>query len=548
MRNENRTKDSHRPPLCASAPVLWSLIPIMLGIAAANAGPQWILWEGLILAGVVGIRPLRKHAWLCIGSYAGGAILMLLHATHPHPEWKYLPPREASAVIQVVENFNARKDGRVAGIGKILQTDLPFDTISSRPVAYYLESDAFTQKPPSIGHVFECTGVLTYLPFQPELDDYQTYLFRRDIFLTINRGKTTRTGPGAPPIERLRQHLFHSGESVLARDPDSETSPGRVLASMMLGSRSLLSDRRIELYKMTGTYHLFAVSGLHVGGVALCLQGFCMLIRIRGIPLFICTMTGTWYYVWLTGSSPSATRAGIMITCLGASRYLLRQPHLFPALALSAWIVLIIDPIQLFNLGFQLSYGVVASIVLTGLPVAAHFRAVYSLDPYEKHPLPRWKHHLYRLLWGIIDLSCISLSAGLASMPLIIEHFGLFTPGGIVMGIVLNPLATLVIMTGCLSILTGMIIPLVGGWIAYAAWPAVWCMESLLRVCLAVPGSVSARNWPIPGTGTALLIAMLTVAWALQAIRQRYPSMPPLSHAISFLLMLCGLSFTQLDA
>jgi competence protein ComEC len=491
---------------------------------------------------------MRQHLWLSSGSYAGGAILMLLHATHPHPEWEHLPPREASVVIQVMENFNARKAGRIAGIGKILQTDLPFDTISQRQVAYYLETDSGAQTPPPIGQVFECTGVLTYLPFSPELDDYQTYLFRRDIFLTMNRGKITDTGSGAPPIERIRKHLFHSGKTVLARQPENEDSPGRVLASMMLGSRSLLNDQRIELYRTTGTYHLFAVSGLHVGGVALCLQGFCLLVRIRGIPLFICAMTGTWYYVWLTGSSPSAVRAGIMITCIGTSRYLLRQPHLFPALAFSAWIVLIVDPTQLFNLGFQLSYGVVASIVLTGLPVAAYFRTTYSLDRYEKHPLPRWKHYLHRLLWATIDLSCISLSAGVASMPLIIEHFDLFTPGGVVMGIVLNPLATLVIMTGCLAILTGMVIPAAGAWIAYLAWPAIWCMESLLRVCLTVPGSVSERTWPIPGTGTALLIIMLTVAWALQAIRQRYPATPPLSHAIPFLLMLCGLSFTQLNA
>jgi competence protein ComEC len=548
MRNENRTEDNHRPPLCASAPVLWSLIPVMLGIMAANAGPAWLLLGGLLFPGTAGIRTMRKHAWLSSGSYACGAILMLMNSTYPHPEWEHLPPREANAVIQVMENFNARKAGRVAGIGKILQTNLPFDTISNRTAAYYLESEAFTDKPPSIGQVFECTGVLTYLPFSPELDDYQTYLFRRDIFLTINRGMITGTGPGAPAMERIRQHLFHSGKTVLARQPEDEKSPGRVLASMMLGSRSLLSDQRIELYRMTGTYHLFAVSGLHVGGVALCLQGLCLLIRIRGKALFLLAMTGTWYYVWLTGSSPSAVRAGIMITCIGISRYLLRQPHLFPALALSAWIVLIIDPTQLFNLGFQLSYGVVASIVLCGLPVASYFRTAYSLDPYRKHPLPRWRHHLHRIVWATIDLSCISLSAGMASMPLIVEHFELFTPGGVFMGIVLNPLATFVIMTGCLAMLTGMVVPLVGSWIAYVTWPPIWCMESLLRVCLAVPGSVSERSWPIPGTGTALLITMLATAWALQAIRQRWPGMPPLSHAIPFLMMLCGLSFTQLNA
>ena len=68
MRNQNRIEDNHRPPLCASAPVLWSLIPVMLGIVAANTGSMWILWGGLIFAGMAGIRIFRHRAWLPGGS------------------------------------------------------------------------------------------------------------------------------------------------------------------------------------------------------------------------------------------------------------------------------------------------------------------------------------------------------------------------------------------------------------------------------------------------------------------------------------------------
>jgi competence protein ComEC len=530
-----------RPPLCAAAPLLWSLIPLTSGILIARTG------NTLVMAGAIAfclIMPWMtgagKSKRLVISlSMLAGIALFAARSPAPDPSWSRRPPRVTRAIIQVEETFNARKPARSSGIGKILQTSLPVDTVRGCRVAFYLE----TSRELWPGETIECRAVLSYLPAVAQPDDYQLYLKNRDIHLSLNQGEVMRPISPASTLEQLRQRLYQASEELLASGCSGPDEPGNVLASMLLGNRSLLKDERIELYRKTGTYHLFAVSGLHVGSVALCLLLLTRLIPIPHLLRLLPALSGTWFYVWLTGSSPSAVRAGIMITCLSLARVVFRQPHLFPALALSAWLVLLWNPSQLFQLGFQLSYGVVLSIILIGLPLAQHLRAVineYLLRRPPSRPLP---NRLLKLLLGMIDVTCVSLSAGLASMPLIVQHFDLFTPGGVLFGILLNPLATLAVMAGCLTLITGPLIgTLAAGTIAVVIWPVIEAMEWLLRGCLQIPGAVSERSWVWPPSGTCLLVGMLVLAWWLQRLRMRGHRLHSLSYLLPHLLVLAVLA------
>jgi competence protein ComEC len=520
----------------------------MAGIALGNRADAWLA-GGLAVVALFFLGMTRRKTGRIIGlSLLAGLLLGYQAARHPHPGWAGQPPREARLQIRIDETFNARKDGRIAGTGTILRTNLPVDTVSGRRAAFYLESGPLGSTPPAIGQEVVCRAVLTCLPWVKDRDGYQSYLFRRDIFLSLNQGTVLHPRRPAGPVEQLRQRLYRASQQLLNHGSRSPEDPGNVLASMLLGNRSLLTDDRIELYRRTGTYHLFAVSGLHVGSVALCLVFICRLGRLRGGWQVIPVLAATWGYVWLTGSSPSAVRAGIMISCIALSRCLLRQPHIFPALVLSAWLVLLWQPTQLFHLGFQLSYGVVASIVLVGLPLARELRTRLNRRAVMlPGSLQRQRVLLKSLLW-CSDLACVSLSAGLASMPLIIQHFGLFTPAGVVLGILLNPLATACVMTGSITLMAA---PLIGtglaGWLAMAAWPVIRLMELLLRVCLQVPGAVSNRSWPWPPTGTLVLLTMLLAAWLLQRARMRALPLPAASHLVPFAIVLAALGMTTVN-
>ncbi|MEX0325931.1 MAG: ComEC/Rec2 family competence protein, partial [Puniceicoccaceae bacterium] len=444
---------------------------------------------------------------------------------------------------EVRDLFNARKPGRICGTGQILRTDLPFDTISGRKTAFYLESDA--PFPP--GSRFECKAVLTYLPSLDDPDGYILYLKNRDIFLNLNRGIVLRkTGPPSR-LERFRQVLFRKSQSLLGTGSDSPDDPGHVLASMLLGNRSLLTDDRISLYRLTGTYHLFAVSGLHVGSVALCLHWLGGLLRLPGMVRLATVLSITWSYVWLTGSSSSAVRAGIMISCIGLSRQVSRQPHLFPALVTSAWIVLIWQPRQLFSLGFQLSYAVVGAILQMGLPVARIFRQMLKDRKKVRGREPTLKSLTRRTISSLADLTLVSLAAGLASMPLIVQHFSLLTPAGPVLGVVLNPLATYCVMAGSITLLAGLPTSLHAGWIAVVAWPAIRLMETVLQQAIAVPEAFSQRNWEWPPTGTFLLLSALGLAWFLQHLRQIGKGWGALAHFLPHVLIIVGLSYTKVQ-
>jgi competence protein ComEC len=537
MSKRSPTQDPPRPPACATAPVLWSLLPLATGILIARDGWTWLLpvCALLILLACQGIPPARRTV-VGLGFLAGSG-LALTTAENPHPDWLTLPQREASFTLRVEEMFHARRPRCISGIGKLLQTDIPHDTASSRRAAFYLE----TESPPAAGQVLQCRGVLTYLPALDSPDAYQVYLINRDIFLSINRGKVLPGTTSPPRLSRLRLKAFNSSRDRLLTGSADDTSPGRVLASMLLGSRSLLNDDRVRLYRRSGTYHLFAVSGLHVGCVALFIGWICSLLRMPVRWRLALSLLATWYYVWLTGSSPSAVRAGIMISCMGAGRELLRQPHLFPALAFSAWIVLILDPRQLLSLGFQLSYGVVASIVLIGIPLADAIKKIFHGPVRVRRARPPWRYRLSKLVWAGVDLLCISISASLASVPLILQHFQLFTPVSVLLGVLLNPLASLVIMAGSMIILGGPLASVPVGWLARATWPLIRLMEFLLESGLRIPGSSMELRWSWPPTGTLLLVAMLAAAWGLQALRQGTVPLPAYSHLVPPLLITAGM-------
>lgn len=543
---------AERPPLCAAAPVLWSLLPLMAGIALGNRAHPWLA-AAVLAAGITGvvaaIRHQRPRTAIAALSVLGGLALGHLSAEHPHPGWADQPPREAQLQIRIEELFNARKPGRIAGVATIMEVNLPVDTVSGRTAAFYLESGALESTPPAIGHVLSCRAVLTPLHWLEEVDDYQLYLLNRDIFLSLNQGLVLQVRAPPGPVERLRQRLFLASQALLSHGSLKPEDPGNVLASMLLGNRALLTDARVELYRQTGTYHLFAVSGLHVGSVALCLLFLGRLARLRGAFLLIPVLAATWGYVWLTGSSPSAVRAGIMISCVSLARSLLRQPHIFPALVLSAWLVLLWQPTQLFHLGFQLSYGVVASIVLVGLPLSRELRLSLNRRMERVPGGGRSRRLVLKFIQGGMDLACVSLSAGLASMPLIIQHFELFTPAGVILGILLNPLATLCVMAGSITLLCA---PALGttlaGWLPLATWPVIRIMEFLLHGCLQVPGAVSNRFFPWPPTGTCVLLTMLLAAWLLQQARMRSKTLPAAAHLVPLAIVLGGLSLTQLSS
>ena len=139
--------------------------------------------------------------------------------------------------------------------------------------------------------------------------------------------------------------------------------------------------------------HFFAISGLHIGVIATAIAQFLLLIRIpRKVSPFI-GLPLLFLYVQITGASPSAVRAFLMALFFWASFAFVRQRSPLAALAASAVFVLIFQPAQLWSIGFQLSYTVVLSILLFGLPL--YETASEKLAPFRY--LRRRAGHLHNI-------------------------------------------------------------------------------------------------------------------------------------------------------
>ncbi len=161
-------------------------------------------------------------------------------------------------------------------------------------------------------------------------------------------------------------------------DPEA----AELLTGMVLGDTTNLSQEIQEAFRATGTYHLFSVSGLHVGMVAIILwyvfKTLCCPRKVTAaliIPLLF-------FYVLMTGLKAASLRSAVMGSIILIGLMADRRPVLFNNLCAAAFLILLTDTNQIFNAGFQLSFGVVASILLLSSVFERKIEEPLAPDPF----------------------------------------------------------------------------------------------------------------------------------------------------------------------
>ncbi len=212
--------------------------------------------------------------------------------------------------------------------------------------------------------------------------------------------------------------------------------------------------------------------------------------------------------------------------------YAVRRPgNPIAALAVSALLVLLLNPMDFFSASFQMSYAVVAAILTLGLPLSS--RLERSFPAYRDLPEITWsrlQRALARIKRHLLQASGIGIAAALVSALTGIQFFGLFTPGGIVANLVLVPLASLVIVSGCLSL----IVPHCGTQAALifnrAAEVILCAIDALMKAGSRVPGAWIPAHYRAEWIGPAALAALVTALIAGYAFgwrRERGGWWPP---------------------
>lgn len=250
-----------------------------------------------------------------------------------------------------------------------------------------------------------------------------------------------------PAIERVRLTAMKWRQQLLARYRQLRMGDDEyaLVSAMALGDKSGLSKELREIYSVSGSAHVIAISGLHLGIIYMFLS---LMFRIRKWQVVreVLILCAVWAYVFLVGMSPSVTRSATMITIYSIVSLMNRDKMSLNTLGLAAIIMLCVNPLMLFDVGFELSFMAVFFILLL-------YRPVYRLVSEEfllRHRLMRWA-------WS---LTVVSVVAQMGTMPLVLYYFGRFSVYFLPANFIVIPIATVIIYGSVLMVLTLPVLPL----------------------------------------------------------------------------------------
>ena len=259
--------------------------------------------------------------------------------------------------------------------------------------------------------------------------------------------------------ENLREEL-----SVLITCGLPVGSSGRdVIMAMVLGEKPPRDSTISRAFRQSGAMHVFAVSGLHVtlvGAIFWMVLMHLPIPRRVGVFLVILTML---IYALLTGLRPPAVRATLMASCFLGAFFFRRRPSVFNALALSFVLVVLWRPSQVFDVGFQLSYGVLLAIG-AGVGVALKLTGkIAELDPFfPSRLLSDGQRKILKVRTYFAHLGASSFAAWLGSMPIMIWHFGVVTPIAVFTSLLLIPMTMAILALAFFSAIVGSLEPCLG--------------------------------------------------------------------------------------
>ncbi len=321
------------------------------------------------------------------------------------------------------------------------------------------------------------------------------------------------SGPGL--LARLRGHF-----STVLSDEDFSIQSNSLLKAMVLGERDPAFRRLNQAFQKTGLFHFLCVSGLHLGILAGFLWLLGLLVRLPRRTTALLVMFAILLYALLVPARAPIIRATVAVCLLCLAEITGRRPPRLHTLALAALVVLLWRPAEIFNIGFQLSFIIVAALMLLCSRLVQLFLGetmiAWTRDP-GMYPRPR-VHHVGLYFWLLFVRLCSTcLIAWFVCAPLLVYYFGWFNPWSPLYSVLLAPLAVATLLSGYLTTVLGSVFPILAEGLRAISLSLAdyfyWAATQLARI----PGMVQH----LPAPHVLLLIAFY--AWLiLVAMRPRW--------------------------
>lgn len=338
-----------------------------------------------------------------------------------------------SATVLEILQEKPKSYQSVLKISAFFRNDSVFKT-NEKVMVYFAKSEKASRLKPGEQIVFDRTPQ----PVENSIDlngfDYAGYLERKRIYRQVY----------LPDSRWIESGMFTHNFLILAertrlqmleifRNQDLGEKELNVLSALTLGYKRGLDPETKRVFSAAGAMHVLAVSGLHVGIVFMILSFFLSFLkkRKRGeIAYLLVMITSLWCFAFLTGLSPSVSRAAAMFTIVVIASVFKKSSNIYQSLVASAFVLLLLNPNNLFEVGFQLSYAAVFGIVF--------------LQP-RLDKIFTFRFRVSRYFWALLTTS---VAAQIATFPLSAFYFNQFPTFFWVSNLVVIPAAGILIPLG----------------------------------------------------------------------------------------------------
>ena len=493
----------HAPPVLLLVLALAVLVP---ALAVARFRP-WLIWPLLVLAG-----------W---ANLAGRTAVV-----SPHDLRALLGDRESIATVRgtLIETPHLKISTRDDQPSERSLAQVRVEALQCSGHWQPATGSLMVMTPGTLGACFfagqpvEISGVIRRppTPLAEGLFNYREYLATRGIYYQLKAGSTDDWQLGETPLAGppLTDRFLNWSQHTLALGLPVEDEPLRLLWAMTLGWRTAFTPDISEPFLRAGTMHLFAIDGLRIALISGMLVALLRVLQVSRAWCGLVAVPVIWFYTAATGWESSAIRASVMMTIVLGGWALKRPGDTINSLAAAAFIILLWEPRQLFEAGFQLSFFVVLVIALVLPPLNRMSDRLLQPDPLlPDELLPGWRRAL-RAVWRVSSrYVALSLAAWVGSIPLSAAYFHLFSPVSPLANIVAVPLGTLALMGNLGALVCGTWFPGATALFNHSAWFFMSAMTAVSEWSTRIPGAffyVPAPSWPAIAIYYAVLVGWLS--------------------------------------
>lgn len=276
-----------------------------------------------------------------------------------------------------------------------------------------------------------------------------------------------------------------------------------VLAAMTLGERVSMSEEMTDDYSVSGALHILSLSGMHLGII------YAMLLllffkRRSSVIVQVFIVTAVWAYVFIAGLPVSAVRSAVMLSVCSFVNLLNRDKISLNVLAVAAFSVLVVNPLNLYDVGFQMSFMSVMFIIV-------FYPVFYYIMPQRIRNI--------RVVNYIWQMTAVSLSAQLGVAPLVALYFGRFSCYFLLANFAVIPLSA-VILYGVVFIMLFAWLPWLQGILSAIVVKAVELMNASVSFVASLPGASIDGISTNPVQVLMLYILMFSIYFLLPYLRK----------------------------